>query len=207
MASSHWNTNLKIEVLGWVPWEPLCTRLLLKAPDQHLSGNTTRQGEECNCDTTTTKVGSSGTRAALKCCPALRQGGQTFLSSQQTNHCILAALGKGHNYGHGGLFEGNFHREDQLRAISYQHFQQQRECLSLEGREAPHTSVHYSSQYTPLSPGSKGCLICKKPSGPNLILRLLIDKLCLSTRSQGLRFCLYCFVLDKHSQNRNRKCK
>ena len=129
MASRHWKTSLKIEVLGWVPWEPSCTDLLWKAPDQHLSGNRTRQGEKCICDAITTKVGSSGTRAALKCCPALRQGGQTFISSQQTNHCMLAALGKGHNYGHGGLFEGNFHREDQLRAISYQHFQQQREWV------------------------------------------------------------------------------
>lgn len=56
------------------------------------------------------------------------------------------------------LAKRNFHGEDQLRAISYQHFQKQGDWgpQSWRGSWATYTSIQYSSQHAPLSPNPQG---------------------------------------------------
>lgn len=66
--------------------------------------------------------------------------------------------------------------------------------------EMSHTAVSTTAANAhPFHQAQEGCLICKKPFPPNLILKLLTDKLCLRIRSPGPRFFPYCFVHNKHS--------
>lgn len=138
-----------------------------------------------HCDVVTTKasagaVGSSKAWVALQGCPALRQGSQIFTCSQQTNHSMLAALGKGHGTRQGGLwprgiFTGRISWEPSATNTSRS---RETEGLSPDGGVEPHTPVSSTAaNMHPFHQTHKGCLTYKKPILPNITLMLLIDKL------------------------------